>query len=400
MIKVSQLNGALEPLPIELTNGTKDVKISVPAGHNYAKGDFIKFTNLATDKVTFQGIEINKDKAYIIKEVTAGLNGSSKITFEADGAVATGNGLIGYANTQNNAGAIANAANTILGVDAKINHISKLFKGFGITTTQEYFNGLQPTYDAIQSTKNLADNPDRAHYSRPVTIYDSLGVSHTVMIGFVKLKENLWAAEVSVPQRPDGTYEVSGDHKITYGDISFDGNGQLYNPEEALTKDLTFSWNNGASPSTIKIDFGALIGTGDTGNVGLTQIAGDYDTKQIDTDGNPPGNLMGWYIRDDGSFVAKFDNSTEQVVGKIAVGHIPVLGELTDLGKGEYTTNSKSGDLILKTGIILSGGLAASDIDQTTKTIEMSQLATHQQFVARTLSVQRDVEQDLLRQLG
>ncbi|MDF3047949.1 MAG: hypothetical protein K0R73_1067 [Candidatus Midichloriaceae bacterium] len=86
---------------------------------------------------------------------------------------------------------------------------------------------LQSTYDPYLASNNMAGGNFLSHFSQNITIYDSMGNAHNIMLAFLKTGINKWAVEVysvdplsvNIPGRTDGLLMAST--------ITFDGVGNF-----------------------------------------------------------------------------------------------------------------------------------------------------------------------------
>ena len=102
---------------------------------------------------------------------------------------------------------------------------------------------LKSTYDPYLSTQNMAGGAFTRHFSQNVTVYDSMGNDHNILISFIKTGVNQWGVEiysidplaVDIPGRTDGL--------LMAGTFRFDGAGNFIAidpvPQYAYSKAVT-----------------------------------------------------------------------------------------------------------------------------------------------------------------
>jgi flagellar hook protein FlgE len=206
-------------------------------------------------------------------------------------------------------------------------------------------------------------------YSTPVSIYDSLGVSHNLKFTFTNTGANQWSYSLSVPA---GDYTPAAGSGlpagvITQGTLSFDGNGNLTNPGANVTgitipnltdgaNDLTFNWNlfNGTAPN-------------------ITQVAGASSTSGTTQDGATSGTLTDFSIGSDGTITGSFDNGKTSALGQLALANFANVQGLQRLGTTDYGQTLASGQAVIGVpgtggrGKLSGGALEQSNVDIATE---------------------------------
>ena len=99
-----------------------------------------------------------------------------------------------------------------------------------------------------------------ANFSSPITVYDSLGNSHSLSVDFTKTAANTWSYTVNVPTADTGATSTV----VASGSMSFDSSGALTSPSGSITgisipsltdgaaaMNLTWNLNNSSGSSTM-----------------------------------------------------------------------------------------------------------------------------------------------------
>jgi flagellar hook protein FlgE len=211
-------------------------------------------------------------------------------------------------------------------------------------------------------------------YSTPVTIFDSLGTSHTLTFTFTKTAANTWSYSLSIP--PADLNPIAGVPQsgiLATGTLTFDGSGNLIGPVDGsgnLTnidgikatsladgaKDLTFNWDllNGTTPV-------------------VTQVSAPSATSSTQQDGASSGTLTNFSIGADGTITGSFTNGKTASLGQVALANFANDEGLERVGNTDYTQTLASGQAIVGSpgtggrGSLAGGSLELSNVDISTE---------------------------------
>ena len=152
---------------------------------------------------------------------------------------------------------------------------------------------------------------DKGETAKPVlgavTIFDSLGNSHTLSIKFDHLDNNRWSWKATVPG-------ASGDLGANaYGEAIFDPNGQIQSlwrqaePSNlnSPVPQITFTPSSGAESQLIDLDFG-------TGTTGVTQNKLSIASCRIKQNGSSSAALSNLNIDQYGNIIGIFSNGNSK----------------------------------------------------------------------------------------
>jgi len=222
----------------------------------------------------------------------------------------------------------------------------------------------------VQISTNLdASATVGTSYSTPVTIYDSLGTSHSLTFTFTNTGPNAWSYSLSLPT---GDYTPAAGSAlpagvVAQGNLAFNGNGVLTSPAGNVTgisvpnltdgaSNLTFNWNlyNGTSPT-------------------LTQVSAPSSTSSTQQDGNASGTLTDFNIGADGTITGSFSNGTTAALGQIALASFANEQGLFRQGNTDYSQSLASGQAVIGIpgtagrGTLSGGALELSNVDIATE---------------------------------
>lgn len=207
-------------------------------------------------------------------------------------------------------------------------------------------------------------------YSVPVTIYDSLGASHTLTFTFTNNGANTWKYSVSIPAADLGP--IDGDAQsgvLGSGTLTFDGNGNLIGPTDdngKLLSSIALSATNLADgASDLSFNWDLLNGTTPV----ITQDAAPSSTSATQQNGNSSGTLIDFSIGSDGTVTGSFTNGTTAALGQLALANFANVQGLQRTGNTNYTETLASGQAVVGTagtgglGTVAGGSLELSNVD-------------------------------------
>ena len=225
--------------------------------------------------------------------------------------------------------------------------------------------------------------------STSLTVYDSLGDTHTMTQYFVKDSNaaagtNEWQMYVYV----DGQEALGGPQQLT-----FDNSGVLTAPlpTEFTTNALGFT--NGSDPTqtlTVKIDSASLN-------------SGPFEVTSNSQDGTTVGRLTKVDVGPDGLIQATYSNGTSENLGIVAMARFPNDQGLTQVGDTQWRESLLSGDAVTgqpNTGVFGKVSVAALESSNTNLTSELVDLITAQrnfQANSRALEVNSTLQQTILQ---
>jgi flagellar hook protein FlgE len=229
----------------------------------------------------------------------------------------------------------------------------------------------------VQLTTNLnAAAATGDTFSTPVTIYDSLGASHTLTATFAKTASNTWSYSLSIP--PTDLSAAGATGILATGTLTFDGNG-------VLTGDTATTGGTVAAPlsnvtgipitgladgaSNMTFNWNVLNGTTPV----ITQVAAPDSTSATSQDGSSSGSLVSFAIGSDGTITGSFSNGKTQALGEIALANFANVDGLQLDGNTDYSPTLASGAAVVGVpgagglGTISGGSLELSNVDIATE---------------------------------
>ena len=260
------------------------------------------------------------------------------------------------------------------------------------------WNGTLPT--------DPSDANDQCDASTSVTVYDSLGKPHDVLVYFQKTSDadNTWDYYVAVDAGEvggtDGELEL-----IEYGSLDFDTEGEL-EVSPSPTQQGTFDFV-GATSQTIDLAFGDP--NDDTVAGGLKARAGDdpeianaINVTDLGQDGYGMGDLIDWQMDSDGVITGVYSNGETQTVGQVALATFTSTDGLTRAGDNLWLATSNSGQPLIgaaesgSRGSVYQYALEGSNVDIESEFVSMITAQRGYQAAARVVSSADQLLQELV----
>ena len=282
-------------------------------------------------------------------------------------------------------------------------------------------NSNAPTTDPAAFDPTDQDTFNR---STAVTIYDSLGESHTLTTYFVRPNngafsgESNWVAfyaldgqQVNLPAA--GTYNTD-----TNGDGTADGTGTAATAGGWNGSVLRFDASGnyqGTDPVAITTEQLGIGGAGilsaaadgsQTLTIGFnnpTQYSEAFNTTELDQDGITVGRLTNVEVGADGLISANYSNGATVPLGQVALVRFANEQGLTQVGNTSWKASLDSGEAMAGEansgvfGTIRSSSLEQSNVDLTTELVDLISAQRNFQANSRTLEVNNTLQQTILQ---
>jgi flagellar hook protein FlgE len=221
-----------------------------------------------------------------------------------------------------------------------------------------------------------------------MTVFDSLGVSHSVKVTFTKTGANTWdwAADKDAADTGITVTPVAGPPAVNEGTLTFTSGG-VYS---ASTGSLAFTFPDGATSTTPKIDLSQM-----TQFSGTSQPAGQ-------TDGFTSGTLVTFAVGDAGTLSGVYSNGQTQVLGQIALANFLNSAGLLRAGQNNFAATSASGAANIGTagtggrGTVTTGALEMSNVDLATQFTGMITAERGFQANSRVITTSDEMLQELV----
>ncbi|AKH69424.1 flagellar hook-basal body protein [Spongiibacter sp. IMCC21906] len=206
------------------------------------------------------------------------------------------------------------------------------------------------------------------NHATSMTIYDSLGTSHTATMYFVKdASANNWNQYLYVNDNPVG--EANS--------LSFNSAGELMSPELGLVTYPAYDPGTGAADLNLSFDYSKT-----------TQYGQEFGINSLQQDGYTTGRMTGVAVSDNGVVSARFSNGQSSQLGKVAMAIFANPNGLQQKGDTSWAETTASGGPRLgeagssNFGLLQAGALEGSNVDLTAQLVEM--ITAQRNFQANT----------------
>ncbi|TAM85046.1 MAG: flagellar hook-basal body complex protein [Candidimonas sp.] len=245
---------------------------------------------------------------------------------------------------------------------------------------------------ALPAEPFSAGNTDSYTSSLPVSVYDSLGNSHQLMIYFAKRSGSAgatsnWDAYYQLDGKPVDLPAGGGPVAMT-----FDGSGRLTSTTQvSLNVAQPGGANSPAAPLALTLNM-----------TGSTQYGGAFSSN-FNADGYATGEFTGVAISKDGSILANYTNGESQMVGTVALASFNNLQGLIPAGDNAWQASTSSGQALLgrpgTNGLANIKGQAVEDsnVDLSQELVSMIIAQRSYQANAQSIKTQDQVVQTLLQ---
>jgi flagellar hook protein FlgE len=225
-------------------------------------------------------------------------------------------------------------------------------------------------------------NASSYNHSTAVTIYDSLGATHTATAYFVKTATpNQWDARFYI----DGT-AVGGANTLTYSNL-----GVLQTPAGGAIALPAYTPPTGAAPITMTADL-----------LTSTQYGGQFGVNLLSQDGFASGRLSDIDVDSNGIIFARFTNGRSVPLGQVALSNFANPQGLRQLGDTSWAESFTSGDAVRGSpgtssfGLVQSGALESSNVDLTEQLVNMITAQRNFQANAQMISTADQITQTII----
>ncbi|GAB3375228.1 flagellar hook protein FlgE [Spongiibacter taiwanensis] len=210
--------------------------------------------------------------------------------------------------------------------------------------------------------------PSSYNHATSMTVYDSLGTSHTATMYFIKEPTaNNWSQRLYVDDNP-----VGGANTLT-----FDNAGILTSPASGLVTYPAYDPGTGAADLNLSFNY-----------IDTTQYGQEFSVNNLQQDGFTTGRMTGIEVSSTGVVSARFTNGQSSQLGKVAMAIFSNPNGLQQQGDTSWAETYTSGGPRLgeagtsNFGLLQAGALEGSNVDLTAELVEM--ITAQRNFQANT----------------
>jgi flagellar hook protein FlgE len=227
-----------------------------------------------------------------------------------------------------------------------------------------------------------------------LSLYDSLGVAHSVKVTFTKAAANSWTWDATTDPLDPGTTPTA---LTCTGTIDFLASG-VVDPANPPTGVLSIDLTDGAV-SPLAFDTGATPATFDLSQ--MTQFSGASEPVGT-ADGFASGTLVTFAVGNSGEITGVYTNGQTQALGQVALASFLNPAGLLRAGQSLYSSSSASGNAALgrpgsgSRGTVTTGALEMSNVDLATQFTGMITAQRGFQANGRVITTSDEMLQDLV----
>ena len=225
-------------------------------------------------------------------------------------------------------------------------------------------------------------DPNSFNQATSLTLYDSLGATHTGTMYFVKTATaNQWTAQLSIDGTLVGTPQT----------LQYSNTGVLTAPAGGLLAFPPYTPTTGAADMNVTVDLGQS-----------TQFGGNFSVNSVTQDGYTTGRLIGIDIDETGIVQARFTNGNSQSLGQVAVANFANPQGLQQLGNTQWAETFSSGQALRGSagnsgfGLVQSGALEGANVDVTEQLVNMITAQRNFQANAQMISTADQITQTII----
>jgi len=248
-------------------------------------------------------------------------------------------------------------------------------------------------------------SPNSFTNSVPMTVYDSLGNSHTLTQYFVKREgaagNSNWDVYYTIDGRPMGPTTATGDGtpaspyaNWTKGTtLTFDGSGRLNAGTAGIQLQINEPGgaNSPADPLIANLDY-----------TGTTQFGSPFTTNFLQ-DGYASGEFASISVGKDGRVLASYTNGETQNIGTVVLASFNNVNGLQSVGGNAWAESAGSGQAILgqpgTNGLatIMGQAIESSNVDLSQELVNMIIAQRTYQANSQTIKTQDQIMQTLMQ---
>ena len=246
---------------------------------------------------------------------------------------------------------------------------------------------------SFQMNTNLdASAATGATFSSPLTVYDSLGSSHTLTVTYTNTGANTWNYNITIPGSDVGS--TSASQTVSSGTLTFNSSGELTSPTTSVTGINIIGLADGASNMSLTWN---LAGSGGTST--LTQQDATSATSGTTQNGFGVGTLTGYSVLPDGTVQGQFSNNQTMALGQVAVAGFANPQGLSQMGNNDLQATFASGSAVIGqagaggNGSITGGAIEESNVNLSTEFANMIVAQQGYEANAKVLTTMDQVSQ-------
>lgn len=213
-----------------------------------------------------------------------------------------------------------------------------------------------------------ATDPRNYDFPTAISIYDSLGIDHSLNLYFRKIADNRWSVYRQFSEMESIAQRVA---TITFDSRglpveAIDGEG-FTDPMDPLSLRMTaISFGNGAGRQNVVLNFEKM-----------TQFDSEFTIDSLRQDGYTMGQFSGVEADESGNIIASYSNNETQIMGQVVLARFANTQGLKRQGDNNWAATSQSGPAVIgrpgnsSLGTLVVGALEGSNVEMTRELVDM-----------------------------
>ena len=225
-------------------------------------------------------------------------------------------------------------------------------------------------------------NPNSFSHATSLTLFDSLGATHTGTMYFNKTATaNQWEARLYIDGNDTGAVQT----------LQYSNTGVLQTPANGMLTFPTFTPVTGAAPMDVTVNLAQS-----------TQFGNNFSVNSVTQDGFTTGRLIGIDIEETGVVQARFTNGNSVALGQVAIANFANPQGLQQLGNTQWAETFASGQGLRGQagnsgfGLVQSGALEGANVDVTEQLVQMITAQRNFQANAQMISTADQITQTII----
>ena len=227
-----------------------------------------------------------------------------------------------------------------------------------------------------------ANDPASYNHTTSVTVYDSLGASHSQSMYFVKTANpNEWEVRTQIDGNDVGAAQT----------LQYSANGALTSPANGQIPLPAYTPPGGAAPMALSLQLG-----------GSSQYGNAFSVSALVQDGHTTGRLSTIEVSPEGVVNARYSNGESIALGQVALTNFANPQGLQPIGDNAWAETFASGDArrgaagTSELGLVQGGALEASNVDLTEQLVNMITAQRNFQANAQMIQTQDQITQTVI----
>jgi flagellar hook protein FlgE len=247
---------------------------------------------------------------------------------------------------------------------------------------------------------DLTDPARTSNFSTSMTVYDSLGNSHSLEIYFRKTAENAWDYHVLADGGDLDGGTAGTNVEVGGGSLAFTTTGALQTFDEATPISVDFA--GATAGQAITLNMGTSIDAGGTGLDGATQFASASNVSSQEQDGYAAGEFSGIAVDGQGIVTGLYTNGEKLAIGQLAVAKFRSNDGLGRAGQNLWIDTRDSGSAAMGTagaggrGAVSAGALESANVDLAEEFVGLIQHQRAFSANSKTVTTADEMLQELI----